>query len=35
MNTKFLLESLKGRHHLGDIGVDGRIIFKVYYRNNA
>jgi hypothetical protein len=28
MNIKFCLESLKGRDHLEDIGVDGRIILK-------
>jgi hypothetical protein len=26
MHTKFWLENVKGRDHLGDLGVDGRII---------
>jgi hypothetical protein len=28
MRTKFWTEILKGQDHLGDIGIDGRIIFK-------
>jgi hypothetical protein len=28
MLTKFLLESLKGRDHPDDLGVDGRMILK-------
>jgi hypothetical protein len=31
MRTKFLLGSLKGRDHLQDLGVDGRIILKWIY----
>jgi hypothetical protein len=27
-DTKFSLESLKGRDHSEDLGVDGRIIFR-------
>jgi hypothetical protein len=29
MHEKFLSEILKGRDHLADIGVDGRIILKL------
>jgi hypothetical protein len=29
MHTIFGLESLKGRDHLGDLDVDGRIILKL------
>jgi hypothetical protein len=25
MHTKFLLESLRGRHHLEDLGIDGKL----------
>jgi len=28
MHRKFLSENLKGRDHLGEIGVDGEIIWK-------
>jgi hypothetical protein len=28
MHTKFLLESLKGKEHLEDLGIDVRIILK-------
>jgi hypothetical protein len=28
MHRKFVLGSLKGRHHWEDLGVDGRIILK-------
>jgi putative hemolysin len=28
MRTKFWMESLKGRDHAKDLGVDGRIILK-------
>jgi hypothetical protein len=30
MNIKSLLEKRKGRNSLGDLGVDGRIMFKLY-----
>jgi hypothetical protein len=30
-HTEFLLENLKGRHHLEDIGLDERIILKQIY----
>jgi hypothetical protein len=35
MRTKILSESLKGRNHSGDLGIDGRIVLhrKVTYRN--
>jgi hypothetical protein len=26
--NEILVENLKGRHHLGDLGVDGRLILK-------
>jgi hypothetical protein len=28
MHTKFCLESLKGRHHLENLSIDGRVILK-------
>jgi hypothetical protein len=28
MHTKFWLESLKGRDHLEDLGIDGRTVLK-------
>jgi hypothetical protein len=28
MHTKFLSEKLKGRHHLEDLEIDGKIILK-------
>jgi hypothetical protein len=28
MRTKFLLETLKGTDHLGDVGIEGSIILK-------
>jgi hypothetical protein len=28
IHTEFWLESLKGKDHLKDLGIDGRIIFK-------
>jgi hypothetical protein len=28
MDTNLLSEDRKGRDHLGDVGIDGRIIFK-------
>jgi hypothetical protein len=28
MRTQFWLENLKGRDHLGDLGLDGRIILE-------
>jgi hypothetical protein len=28
VNTKFYPGSLKGREHLGDIGIDGKLILK-------
>jgi len=28
MYTKFLLENLKGRDHLEELGIDGRIILE-------
>jgi len=27
-NTQLKLENLKGRHHLGDLGIDRKIILK-------
>jgi hypothetical protein len=33
MQTKFSSESRKVRYHLGDIGVDGRVIYiKTYFK---
>jgi hypothetical protein len=30
-----LAGNMKGRYHLKDLGVDGRIILKLYFRNTA
>jgi hypothetical protein len=32
VHTNFLLESLKGRDHLVDLDVDGKILLKIYLR---
>jgi hypothetical protein len=29
MNATFYMENLKGRDHLGDLDIDGRVIFKL------
>jgi hypothetical protein len=35
MDTKFWMPNLRGKAHLEDLGIYGRIILKWYYRNKA
>lgn len=33
MRTEFQLENLQGRDHMGDVGIDGRILLKCMVKN--
>jgi hypothetical protein len=35
MHTKFLFEILKGRNHIEDLGIDGKMILKLFYQKGV